>query len=76
MREKSNPNMRKTTANPLRVLGVTVESADARCAIREPFNNEFREKAITISKGPIGTGRLIPGSFVEGAALGTIAFLS
>jgi len=45
MRPKSNPNKRKTTANPLKVLGVTVESADSRCAISVPFNNESREKA-------------------------------
>ena len=50
MRAKSNANKRKTTANPLKLLGVAVESADARCAISVPFNNESREKAITISK--------------------------
>jgi len=50
MRPKSNPNKRKTTANPLKVLGVTVESADSLCAISVPFNNESREKAITISR--------------------------
>jgi hypothetical protein len=49
MRAKSNANKRKTTANPLKLLGLTVESAESRCAISVPFNNESREKAITNS---------------------------
>ena len=48
IRAKSVANNRKTTASPLKLLGVTVKNGDSRCAISVPFNNESREKAITI----------------------------
>jgi hypothetical protein len=65
MRAKSNANKRKTTANPLKLLGVTVESAESLCAISVPFNNESREKAITISTGWNDAGALV--SFAQRA---------
>ena len=48
-RAKNAASKRKITASPLKLPGVTVKSADSLCAISVPFNNESREKAITIS---------------------------
>jgi hypothetical protein len=56
-RAKNAASKRKITASPLNVPGVTVKSAESLCAISVPFNNESREKAITIS-GPGETGAL------------------
>ena len=47
-RAKSAASKRKITASPLKLPGVTVNSADSLWAIGVPFNNESREKAITI----------------------------
>src|SRR5262249_13956458 len=53
-RAKNAASRRKITASPLKLPGVTVKSADSRCAISVPFNNDCREKAITISDYKVG----------------------
>src|SRR5205807_10561808 len=50
-RAKNAASKRKITASPLKLLGVTVKSADSLCAISMPFNNESREKAIRFLRG-------------------------
>jgi hypothetical protein len=57
-RAKNAASKRKITASPLKLPGVTVKSADSRCAISVPFNNKSREKAITISKDKAGLLRV------------------
>src|SRR5262249_14873465 len=57
-RAKTPASKRKITASPLKLPGVTVKRAESLCAISVPFNNETREKAITISAGHTKHARL------------------